>query len=113
MSRGGRKWLTGIKNVLVQCLHFQLELNTLGVLRVPTDKNLTRSGESEGHANDPALPSRLPLIGITKHFSHRSAEMCRSPVVHNYATANNFWAAPRTLCEELCDKLTPEIVQMF
>jgi hypothetical protein len=32
--------LTVIKNVLVKCLHFQLELNTLGFLSVPTDKNV-------------------------------------------------------------------------
>jgi hypothetical protein len=32
--------LTGIKNVLEKCLHFQLEMNTLGFLTVPKDKNL-------------------------------------------------------------------------
>ena len=32
--------LTDIKHALVKCLHFQMGLNTLKFLRVPTDTNL-------------------------------------------------------------------------
>jgi hypothetical protein len=32
--------LTGIKNMCMESLHFQLQLNTLGFLSNPTDKNL-------------------------------------------------------------------------
>jgi hypothetical protein len=33
--------LTGIKNALMKCLHFQLQLNRVGVLNVATDKNIS------------------------------------------------------------------------
>jgi hypothetical protein len=32
--------LTGIKTALVKCLHFQLELNTLGFLSASINKNI-------------------------------------------------------------------------